>query len=131
MMTKNQANLLVALVAQGKKQLAFEEFVGPIVLINSGHGVHHTSGAFHHWENDIRICFEQFFKHYTETQIDQYLDFIASILNFQIEVLKLPKIDNGIKCLQKLAISKANSFVGENTNHIVNEINSIFQTNST
>ena len=131
MMTKNQANLLVALVAQGKKQLAFEEFVGPIVLINSGHGVHHTSGAFHHWENDLRICFEQFFKHYTETQIDQYLDFIASILNFQIEVLKLPKSNNGIKCLQKLAISKANGFVGENTNHIVNEINSIFQTSST
>jgi hypothetical protein len=50
-----------------KDLFLFQHFIGPVVLANSGHGIDTTkvNQAYHLWENDLRLCFEQFEKHFS------------------------------------------------------------------
>ena len=108
MFARNQAIVLYEMIADDRERTPrFEQFIGPIVLINSGHGVPGAkpSNAFHHWENDLRICFEQFDKHFVGAAGEHaFPDFKDSILSFLTGTLKLKRSDNGVQCLEKLAL---------------------------
>lgn len=107
MLARNQATVLYDMVIDNQVRTPrFEQFIGPIVLINSGHGVPgvKTSNEYHHWENDLRICFEQFDKHFTGVAGEHaFADFKDSLMSFLTHSLKLKRSDTGIQCLEKLA----------------------------
>ena len=53
------------------------------MLVNSGHGVPGVkpSNALHHWENDLRICFEQFDKHFGDNEL-AFNEFVEALYSF-------------------------------------------------
>lgn len=79
------------------RELKFQQFIGPIVLINAGHSVSSSkaSTAFHLWENDLKVCLEQYEKHFG-TSGEVFLDFVGSILNFMTHTMEMSSSDNGI-----------------------------------